>query len=195
MVAGGAHQPQDRVDIPLVFDGELLGQNGDFEDHLLPERVVGYLKVLQQLGDDGLRVGGVAHRVEEVEPSSPNRDILVTERLDDDGLVHLDGIEAITPGGEMCHGVETEVADVGLLGADEATEKVSCRMDDGRLGIEVDGEVDGFEEDRVLSVVVLSVARRLLRVLEDALEDVVEEDAKGAILCVKEQSQLGAQST
>lgn len=162
MIAGGAHQPQDRVDIPLIFDGELLGQDGDFEHHLLPERIVGHLHVLQQLGDDGLRVGGVAHRVEEVEASSPNRNVLVPERLDDDGLVHLDGVEAVTPSGEMSHRVETEVAHVGLFGADEAAEEVRCRVNNGRFGIEVDGEVDGLEEDGVLSVVVLSVAGRLL---------------------------------
>lgn len=58
-------------------------------------------------------------------------------------------------------------------------------MNDSGFGVEVDGEVDGFEEDSVLSVIVLSIARALLRIFENALENVVEENAKGAVLCAE----------
>lgn len=60
---------------------------------------------------------------------------------------------------------------------------MSSGVDDARLGVEVNGEVDCFEEDSVLRVVVLSVLGRLLRVLEDSLEDIVEEKSEGGILC------------
>lgn len=66
------------VDIPLVLHRPLLRQNGNFEHHLLPESVIGHDKILQQLVDNGSGVGAVAHRVEQVERSSSDRDVAVS---------------------------------------------------------------------------------------------------------------------
>ena len=57
----------------------------------------------------------------------------------------------------MCHGIESEIPNVGFLGENEATEKLSSRSHYTGLGVEVDGKVDSFEKYGVLSIVVLDV--------------------------------------
>lgn len=185
MIPGRRHEAQDRVDVPLVFDGELLCEDRDLEDHLLAEGVVGDLEVPKKLGNDLLRVGDVAHRVEEVEPAPADGDVLVAKREDDRLLVLFDRLETVAPCGKMSHRVEAEVPHVGLLGKDEGSEERGGGVDDGRLGVEVDREVDRLKEDGVLGVVVLDVLVRLFRVCEDLVEDVVQHESEGRVLCVR----------
>lgn len=185
VVSRRAHQRQHRVDIPLVVGREFLGKNGDFEDHLLAKRVVGDSEVLEQLAYDGLGVGRVAHRVQQVETAPSDRDVLVAQRLRDCCLVLLDRLEVVASCCEVGHRIETEVADVRLLRGDESTEQVRCLLDHDRLGVEVDCEIDCFEQNGVLRVVLLDVAVLLARVLEDALEDVVKDEAESRVLCVQ----------
>jgi hypothetical protein len=183
MVSRRSHQRQDRVHIPLVVRRELLGEDSDFEDHLLAKGVVGNDEVLQELANDRFRVARITHRVEEVESATANRDVLVAERLSDRSLVLLDRFEVVAASGEMGHRVETEVADVRLLRKDEATKKVGCLLNNDRFSVKVNGEVDRFEEDGVLSVVLLNILVLIARVLEDALEDVVEDKPESGVVC------------
>lgn len=57
----------------------------------------------------------------------------------------------------MSHGIETEVPDVGLFGENEPPKQLRGGSDHLRLGIDVDGQVDRFKEDCILSVVVLHI--------------------------------------
>jgi hypothetical protein len=84
------------------------------------------------------------------------------------------GLERIGARGEVGHRVEPEVADVGLLGEDEAAEQDGRRADDVRVGVDVDRQVNGLKKDRVLRVRVLDVLGRLARVVEDLAEHLVE---------------------
>jgi hypothetical protein len=85
-------------------------------------------------------------------------------------LVLLDRLERVGAGGEMGHRVEAEVADVGFLRQDEPTQQDRSRVDDRRLRVDVDREVDGLKEDRVLGVVVLHILGSLARVVHDRLQ-------------------------
>ena len=58
---------------------------------------------------------------------------------------------------KMGHGVQSEVSNVGLLGKDESAEKHCGVCDDLRLGVDVNGEVNGFKQDGVLGVIMLYV--------------------------------------
>lgn len=162
------------VDIPLVLHRPLLSQNGNLEHHLLPESVIGHDEILQQLVDDGSGVGAVTHRVEQVERSSSDRDVAVSEGEDDGLLVLLNWLKRVGAGGEVSHRVESEVPDVGLFAEDEPAQEDRSSSNDVTVGVRVDGEVDGFEEDRVLCVGVLDVLWRVARRLEDLGEDVLE---------------------
>ncbi len=71
----------------------------------------------------------------------------------------------------MGHSIETEVSHICLFCEDEPTEKDGSIRDDGGFGIDVDGEVDGFEEDGVLSVVVLDVLHRRQHYGQDKRKD------------------------
>lgn len=182
VVSSDVHQRQDRVDVPLVLDRELFRQDCDPQDHFLPQRVIRDGEVLQEFTNDEFRVGRVAHRIEEVESTSSNRDVLVSKRLNDRRLVSFDRLEVLTPRREMSHRVETQVSDVRLFRHDESTEEVRCRLDNRRFRVEVDREVDRFEQDCVLGVVLLNVLVSVARVLQDPLEDIMEELAEGRIV-------------
>lgn len=83
----------------------------------------------------------------------------------------------------MCHSIQSEISYIGLLGENESTKKGGSSLNDRRFGIEMNGEVDSFEEDGVLSVVMLNIFGRSLGVLQNSLENVVENKAKGWIIC------------
>jgi hypothetical protein len=138
MVSRSRDELEDSVDVPLVLCRESFRKDRNLEHHLLSEVVVGDLKIFDQLANDDLRIGRVTHRVEQVESTSSDRDIAVLEGEDDGVLMFLDGLQGRGARGEMGHGVEAEITDVGLLGEDEATEEHRGIGDDCGFWIEVD---------------------------------------------------------
>ena len=66
MITSHSEQSKGDVNIPLGIGGVFLGQNRDFESHLLSYREVCCLEVFEQLIHDGLCIGGVAHAVEQI---------------------------------------------------------------------------------------------------------------------------------
>lgn len=185
VISRGAHERQDRVDVPLVVGGKLLGQDGNLEHHLFPESVVGHREVPEKFANDHSRVARVAHRVQQVEAAPTDRDVLVAERLHDGPLVLLDRVEVVGASGEVRHRIQAEIANVGLLGKDEPAEEVRSLLDHDRLGVEVNREVDRLEQDGVLRIVLLHVPMLVARVLENALKYVVQNEAKRRVLCAR----------
>jgi hypothetical protein len=54
MVTSGTDELQDCVDIPLVGAGILLGQDGNFQDHLLSQGIVGDFQISQKFTNNDL---------------------------------------------------------------------------------------------------------------------------------------------
>lgn len=160
MITGSTDKCQDGVDIPFVRARVLFGQDSDLQHHLLTKSVIRNPEIPQQLADDELRVVHVAHTVEEVESTPANGDIFISQRQDYSSLVFLDGRKRLRASCEVCHSIKTQVAYVCLFRGDKLSKEDCRRGDERRIGIEVYCEADGFEEDRVLSIIVLNVARR-----------------------------------
>lgn len=58
------------------------------------------------------------------------------------------------------------------------------------FGIKVNEEVDGFEEDGILSIILLDVLGHFRRCLHDLLERVSDDVADMCVVCVKDVSEV-----
>ncbi len=66
-----------------------LRQDSNFEHHFLPKIIVCHLQIPYQLPNDHLGIRSIAHRVKQVQGSSPHRDIAVFQAKDNGVLVFL----------------------------------------------------------------------------------------------------------
>lgn len=154
VISGDADELEDGVDVPPEVGGVLLGQDGDLEDHLLPNASVGLGEVGDELVDDALCVVGVAHDEEQVEGPAAHGDVRVLEADEDGGLVLLDPVGRPLDLGQARHGHEAQVADVGLPDRDELAQELHGPVSElrGAACPPAHDEVDRLEEDGVVGV-------------------------------------------
>lgn len=97
------------VDVPTLGRGEALGRKRDFGRHAELELVVGRLEERQELSDHDAHVGLVREGVAELERSPADRDVTISEAVEDDGPMALDGVGV--DGDDLVESVESDVAE------------------------------------------------------------------------------------
>ena len=154
VIAGGGDELQDGVNVPAEVGGILLGEDGNLEDHLLPDGGVSQGEVGDELVDDALGIVGIAHNEEEVEGTTADGDVGILEGNQDGGLVLLDTLGGSLDLGQAGHGHEAKVADVWLPDRDELAEELHGPIAelDGSSGTPANDEVDGLEENGMVGV-------------------------------------------
>ena len=183
VLAGHGDQSQRDVHVPLHVDGELLRQDRELQHHLLADGVVGALQILEELRDDGPRVRDVAHAVQQIQALAAHADVAISKGREDDALVPFNWVERLCRCCEVRHGLQAQVPDVGLFRLDEPAQPGRYLDYEISLGVEVDDEVDCFEEDSVLGVVLLHVLRHLHCQVQYSAERLSDEVAYISITC------------
>lgn len=181
-VAGDGEELHDRVDVPAQVRREALGEDGELEHHLVLDGEVGDGEVGEELLDDGLGDGAVAHGEEEVECAAADGDVRVLEREHDRRLLAADGLAAALELGHLRHRVEAQVADVRLADVDELGQvRDGARAQAGVAGLALlDDQRHGLEQNAVLGIVAVDVLRHL-RLREDVADDLVHARAHGLV--------------
>mmetsp|Transcript_22947 Transcript_22947/g.39673 ORF Transcript_22947/g.39673 Transcript_22947/m.39673 type:complete len:380 (-) Transcript_22947:496-1635(-) len=159
-ITGHQDHLHHRVHVPAQVRGELLGENGDLHDDVFLHRAVRLGQVRQQVRHDHLSVGAVGKHIHEVQSALADGDISVLKALEHGALVHLHGLGAIELG-HAGHGVQAQVADVGVLHRDKAAQQAAHLVLEirGSVGTVEDDQVDGLEEDAVVSVALVQTLR------------------------------------
>src|SRR4051794_32895953 len=83
----------------------------------------------------------------------------------------------------MRHGLEAEISDIRLPGLDELAKLGRDLLHQGLLGVQVNNEIDGLEQDSVLGVVLLYVLVRLHGNIQNLLERLSNHLTDMAVLC------------
>uniref|UniRef100_A0A182XS43 Uncharacterized protein n=1 Tax=Anopheles quadriannulatus TaxID=34691 RepID=A0A182XS43_ANOQN len=178
-------QVQYHVHVPRVVRRVLLRQDRHLQHHLLPDRVVRRLQVVQHLLHDLLRVRPVAHRVQQIDRLLPHRHVLLhLHRQDHHLLVLFDRFVRKLGRRQMAHRLQRQVAQVRLAVAQELAQLIARPHQQARLAVVVYDQIDRLEQDRVLRVRVLHLLAlwRLLRLVQNRLQTLVQPTAHARIL-------------
>mmetsp|Transcript_52313 Transcript_52313/g.131389 ORF Transcript_52313/g.131389 Transcript_52313/m.131389 type:complete len:278 (+) Transcript_52313:1305-2138(+) len=161
-LARQGNELQDDVHVPVVCGGELFRKQGDFDDQLFTNVVVGNVQVVQQLAHNVLHVLLVGHAVQQVQRAAADADVRVLERRND--RVHVLADEAVGLGGERGqgrHGLKAQVADVDFRAGRRVDEGA---QDGGRLlhkvlvEVQVHNQLNGFKQHRQDGVLLVDIA-------------------------------------
>ncbi|RNA15636.1 hypothetical protein BpHYR1_013335 [Brachionus plicatilis] len=158
VVPGDPDQVEHNVHVPRVVHGILFGQYGHFEHHFFPDVVVGRFQVGQHFLDYLLGVGAIAHGVQQVHSPLSHADVaLCLQRVYHCFLVLFDSFVRKFRRGQQTHGLEGQVAEIGVLVGQKVAQLVARLDQQVGLGVYVDDEVDGLEENGVFGVRMLQL--------------------------------------
>lgn len=108
-VARLVQEGDDDVHVPALRGCVLLCQDGNLEHQLLANRKVRHDQVIEQLAHHVLRVGGVAHAVQQVQRAPPDADVRVVQRLGDLLLVALHRGRHLRQHGQAPHVLQAQI--------------------------------------------------------------------------------------